>query len=85
MLGNDAIKSVFKYIMSDVITINCEAFVYWLIANRDKTVRYSDATDALKRLIPNDLYKVFTSPLLSNELKEGIIENSREFNIRFID
>lgn len=85
MLGNDAIKSVFKYIMSDVITINCEAFVYWLIANRDKTVRYSDATDTLKRLIPNDLYKVFTSPLLSNELKEGIIENSREFNIRFID
>ena len=85
MLGNDAIKSVFKYIMYDVISIDCEKFGYWLIANRDKTVRYTDATDTLKSLIPKSLYEIFTSPLLSNELKQTIKENSLEFNIRFID
>ena len=85
MLGNDAIKSMFGMIIYDMISIECGDFVDWLLANRDKTVRYSDATDTLKKLIPKHLYEVFTSPLLSNELKQGIIENSREFNIRFID
>ncbi len=85
ILGDDAIKSMFKQIIYDVISIDCEEFVYWLIANRNKTVRYSDATDTLKRLIPRSLYDVFTSPLLSNELEQSIKENSLEFNIGFID
>lgn len=85
MLGNDAIKSMFGMIIYDMISIECGDFVDWLLANCNKTVRYSEATDTLKRLIPNNLYEVFTSKLLSNELRKAIEENSLEFNIRFTD
>ena len=85
ILGDNVTKPMFEKIIYDVISIDCEEFVYWLIANRNKTIRYFEATDTLKKLIPIDLYEVFTSPLLSNELRKAIEENSLEFNIRFID
>ena len=85
ILGDNETKSMFGKIIYDMISIECGDFVDWLLANRNKTVRYSEATDTLKRLIPNDLYEVFTNSLLSSELRKAIEENSLEFNIRFID
>lgn len=85
ILGDNETKSMFGKIIYDMISIECGDFVDWLLANRNKTVRYYDTTDILKRLIPKHLYDVFTNPLLSNELKQSIKENSREFNIKFID